>query len=124
MRVFLDTNIILDFLDDKRISHEKAKDLLVYLSENSYEIAISQDMLTTIFYITKTKEQKLGVLNFFEYILKNWIVSPFCDEDILSAIGICKNDINLDFEDVLQSLLAKSLNCESIYTNDKNFYDC
>ena len=120
MRVFLDTNIVLDLIDQHRTAHEKAKELMTALNEIDAEIVLSEDMLTTIFYIAKQKDK---VLELFDFALKYWIIAPFGKELIAEAINICKA-AKYDFEDVLQSLLAKKQHCEIIYTNDKNFYFC
>ena len=44
------------------LKHNSPVKLIEYLPLNNYEICISEDMLTTIYYITKKKD---SVLNFF-----------------------------------------------------------
>jgi len=52
----LDTNIVLDLLDNGRKNHLYAVEILDYTISNCLEILISEDMLTTIYYINKDKQ--------------------------------------------------------------------
>ena len=120
-KVFLDTNIILDFLDKKRPYHENATRLISMLIGEKTEIYISEDMLSTIFYIIKDKKR---VLLFFEMITKRWFVVPYGRELINEAIGVCLENKGQDLEDTLQCLCAKQNNCTFVITSDKGFVDC
>ncbi len=53
--IFLDTNIVLDILDSERKNHTIAKQLLEKIVIDEYSVTISEDMLSTIFYIIKNK---------------------------------------------------------------------
>lgn len=121
MKVFLDTNIILDFLDAKRPAHDQAVSIIQWLVSNSKEVFLSEDMLTTIYYISKNKPQ---VLDFFTTISRLWHIVPFGQSVIHEAIAICQQNISLDFEDTLQCLCAKANDCTTLITNDKGFYSC
>ena len=120
-KVFLDANIILDLLDSNRISHMASKKVFEKLIDQDWQIVISEDLLTTIYYIVKNKQV---VLEFFEMIIEQWDIVAFGKKSIIKAIVICKNNPSLDFEDVIQSLSAKISICNLIITNDNGFYDC
>ena len=120
-KVFVDANIVLDFLDSLRPLHDKSVILFNKLIENDHQLVITEDLLTVIYYIVKDKKK---VLLFLSTILKQWYIIPFGKEVISEAVAICIKDIRLDFEDVLQSLSAKNSGCSLIITNDKNFYNC
>ena len=120
-KIFLDTNIVLDFLDKKRPFHAQAKALMAKLIMEEYSIFISEDMLSTIFYISKEKEK---VLLFFETIIVKWLVVPYGVALISEAIRVCKTDKGQDLEDTLQCLCAKEHGCVCIVTSDKGFIDC
>ena len=81
---------------------------------------ISEDMLSTIFYINKDINQ---TLEFFKVITKRWEIVPFGKEVIKNAINLSLEK-NLDLEDMLQCLCAKENGCNTFITNDKKFYDC
>lgn len=120
-RVFLDTNIILDLLDSKRVNHQNAKDLLTETIEQNIEVFISEDMLSTIFYIIKDKKV---VLDFFEVIYEEWNIVSFGKSVIKEAIYLCKQNPNQDLEDTMQCLCAKENSCDIFITSDKKFIEC
>lgn len=117
-KIYLDTNTILDFLDEKRVRHKDTIELIKYTILNDYQIVISEDMLSTIFYIDSYR-----VLKFFQIIEDKWIISSFGKDVIKTAINISLEK-NLDLEDVLQCLCAKKNSCDILITNDNKFYDC
>ncbi len=53
--IFLDINIVLDMLNPQRVNNKQAIKLWNMLIVNKYTIMISEDMLSTIFYINKDK---------------------------------------------------------------------
>ena len=120
MRVYLDTNIIVDFLNPSREEYQNSRKLMQNLIDNKREITISEDMLSTFFYINN---EKSVTLNFFNTIQNSWTISPFGKYVVKNAIDLSIQN-NLDFEDVLQCLCAKENNCDVLITSDKNFYDC
>ena len=117
--VFVDTNIIIDFLDNEREHHQLAINLFQQLIEEEIAIYISEDMLSTIYFIIKDKQK---VLNFLEDIVDEWNIVPFGKDVIKEAIRLSKKNAR-DFEDMLQCLSAKKFGCVLI-TNDKSFVDC
>jgi predicted nucleic acid-binding protein len=121
MTLFLDTNIIIDLIEFTREEHQTAVNLLNSILKNKYQIVISEDMLTTIFYLAK--KDKLKALKFLDVIQKKWKIATFGRTIIKNAINISLKN-NLDLEDVLQCLCAKNHQCDTIITNDKYFYDC
>jgi len=119
-KIFLDINIVIDFLEQSRQRHHKAIELIEYLTVNNYNICISEDMLTTIYYISK---QKPLVLKFLKTITRRWNILHFGKEIISKAIAMSlEND--LDLEDLLQCLCAQASGCKVMITHDKSFYDC
>lgn len=119
-RLFLDVNVVVDLLVATRALHRPTKELIAYLTLNEYEIIISEDMLTTIFYLVKDKEK---VLEFFKVIQKRWSIASFGEELISEAIELSLEQKS-DFEDTIQCLCPKANGCEIIITSDKRFFDC
>jgi len=118
--VFLDTNIVLDIVNPKRINNKKAVELWNMLVLKKYTIMISEDMLSTIFYINKDKNQ---TLHFFRVITKRWQIVSFGKDVVKNAIDLSLEK-NLDLEGMLQCLCAKENGCKILITNDKKFHDC
>ena len=120
-KIFLDTNIVLDIIEPRRKSHEQALQLGEYLLLNDYEICISEDMITTIFYISSSKQESLIFIK--EVILVDWQIISFGKDIIKNAIDLSLEK-NLDLEDILQCFCAKENGCIAFITNDKKFHDC
>ena len=120
-KIYFDTNIVLDMIDPSRHNHSKSIQLLKKFGLQEYQIYISEDMLSTIYYISK---DKTSTLEFFENIIFiDWSILAFGTNVIKNATQEALQK-NLDLEDVLQCLCAKENGCQILITNDKKFYDC
>ncbi len=119
-KIFLDINIVIDIIDEARSSHLSAKNMLIKIIEQDYEIYISEDVITTIYYVLKGN---IKVLYFFKNIIKRWHVVPFGKDVIEESIDFSIQN-NSDLEDTLQCLCAKKHGCKIFITNDKKFIDC
>ena len=120
-KIYLDTNVVADIIDETRMNHTISLKLLKYLALNNYNIYISEDMLTTLYYILKDKKE---ILIFFKnLVFIDWNVSAFGLDVIKSATNLSLGN-SLDLEDVLQCLCAIQNGCEVLITNDNKFYDC
>ena len=118
-KVFLDANVVLDFLDSTREAHTTAVRLFDRLIDRRYGIATSEDILTTVYYVMKEKNV---VLDFFAYILREWEIVSFGSEILSKAVVLCRGDDSLDFEDVCQALAAVKSGCDAVISNDAGFY--
>jgi predicted nucleic acid-binding protein len=119
-RIFLDINVVIDFLEQSRKRHYVTIELIEHLVANNYDICISEDMLTTIYYISKEKRL---VLKFLKTVTRQWNILYFGKEIISEAIETAlEND--LDLEDLLQCICARVCGCNTLITQDKTFYDC
>ena len=117
-KVFLDINIVLDMLSPQRPNHKYHKKLLEKLS--SCEVFISEDMISTIYYIAKEKRK---VLDFFELVIQEWSIVPFGEKVIRESIRFAREN-DADLEDILQCFCAKEHGCEVLLTSDKKFVKC
>ncbi len=119
--IYLDTNIVADLLDPSRKGHKISLALLNKLLTDSWNIYISEDMLSTLYYISADKK---AALEFFKNVIfKDWNVSAYGIETMQEAVGLSLCN-SLDLEDILQCLCAKKNSSEILITNDKQFYDC
>ena len=120
-KVYLDTNVVADIIDTNRKNHTDALELLKKLIMNNYEISISEDMLSTLYYILNDKE---NTLQFFqEVVFVDWNVLVFGNSVLQNATKL-SFEKKIDFENLLQCLCAKENGCVFLVTNDKFFYDC
>jgi len=119
-KVFLDTNVRTLGTLGSRAKHQIAKNLISYLTLNGYQIVISEDMLSTIYYIDKDREK---ILLFFKTILRKWEIVSYGVTLIEEAIDISITK-SIDLEDLMQCLSAKKSHCDILITEDKGFYNC
>ena len=120
-RIFLDTNIVADFIDsDRPYYHDSITFYQTMMLQNA-QFCISEDMITTLYYISKDKEATLAFLQ--NVVFVDWEILTFGKELLNEAVqhSIEKQK---DLEDMLQCLCAKANGCDMFVTNDKNFYDC
>ena len=110
----------MGFTDSSRPRHLETTQLFSFLIKNDYNIFISEDMISTLFYISKDKKK---MLKFLEVIQTEWTISAFGKDVIKNAIKLSLSS-NLDLEDLLQCLCAKENGCEVLLTNDVKFLDC
>jgi predicted nucleic acid-binding protein len=119
-KIFLDINVVLDLINPSRERHNTSIKLLNLLIRRKYQIVISEDCISTVFYISNNKSK---VLKFFLKIQHNWIISKFGSIVINDALNLSLAK-NLDLEDILQCLCAKNNNCDIFITNDTTFHNC
>jgi predicted nucleic acid-binding protein len=119
--IFLDTNIVADMIDPKRRYHPEAIELLKRLMLGAYRIVISEDMVTTLYYISQDKEATLAFLEHIVY--EDWEVVPFGTELLKSATRHAMKEV-CDLEDTLQCLCAAKEGCSMVVTEDSSFVAC
>jgi len=119
-KIFLDTNIILDFIIPNRKYSHLSQQVLEKLAIDEYKIYISEDIISTTYYIAKS--HKVETIEFFQGALKFWNIVPF-GKDVLEASFDFALNNGCDLEDTLQCFCAKDNNC-ILLTNDKKFIDC
>lgn len=120
-KVFLDTNIVADVMNGARAHHKDAMRLLEKLISDDYVVCISEDMISTLYYISK---DKTSALEFFKNVIFiDWDILIFGKDILTEGIRISL-DNGVDLEDALQCLCAKNNGCNILITNDKKFLDC
>jgi len=120
-KIFLDTNIVVDMIDAKREHHKDSILLLKMFIIEGYEVFISEDMLSTLYFISKDKK---ATLEFFENIIYvDWNIMSYGQKVISEATNISLIK-GIDLEDTLQCLCAKNNGCNLLITNDKKFVNC
>ena len=119
--VFLDTNIVADMIDGGRERHNDSVRLLESLVKRQIRIVISEDMITTLFYISQDKKATLEFLLHVVYPL--WSVVPYGMALIREATNSAFRG-KTDLEDTLQCLCARKEGCAIVVTEDRGFVDC
>lgn len=124
-KIYLDTNIILDYLFEQRRDNEYSKNFLLDFAKKDYIFVTNNLNLNTIFYIgTSYYKQYEKIKEFLKYIHSDksqWEIYNLTDMDREFAFAYMDEHFGADFEDLQQYISAKNSNCEFIVTNDKNF---
>jgi len=121
VKVFLDANIIIDLLDTSRESSAFSLELFSTITDKNFDMTISEDILTTVYYVTKKSVPRKKLLSFFEMINDEFSILNFKKKIIKKTIKLCQSNSRLDFEDALQAICAGEYKCDIIITNDKKF---
>jgi predicted nucleic acid-binding protein len=114
-KIFLDTNIILDLLDNQRQCHKDAV-LLFELIDNGEVMAFfSESVVTTTDYILQKLLSKAFRAEFFEEISKKIQILSFSNMILDRALRLDFEDL----EDVILFQLALENKIDFFITNDK-----
>jgi predicted nucleic acid-binding protein len=114
-KIFLDTNIVLDILDDKRPFHSTAIELYQLIEENELDAYISETVLATTDYILQkkaSKETRTGLLteliDFLQIVSCN---NKTCRKALQSNFS--------DLEDAILYYMAVDHSLDYFISNDK-----
>lgn len=118
MKVFVDTNIFIDILLDRKPFSKDAK--MVYkLCENGLiEGYIAPITINNIYYVCRKAKEIESIKVYLADISTYFNIAPMNNESIIKA-----NRLNInDYEDALQYAMAMQETCEYIITrNGKDF---
>ena len=123
-KIFLDANILIDVLDNKRPTSKESAEIFSTLVRGvgKFKLLTSCDLLTTVYYFMV---KPLGEVSALEKIKKlNHIVKviEFGNKEVAEAIGLMeRNKKYKDLEDTIQYVMARKEKCDYIITNDKKF---
>jgi predicted nucleic acid-binding protein len=116
--VFLDTNIILDFLGERANFYEPAARILTLADKKKIKIYTSPSSISNTYYILSKYENTKAALEKIRLFRLLCFISIMDEEVIDKAI----NANFKDFEDAMQYFSALATNCEVIITrNEKDF---
>ena len=118
MKIFLDTNIVIDYLSNREPFGEKAKQIF-YLSESpDVELCVAALSFTTIYYVLRRQCEHRQLLELLEELRSLVTIVSIDEENIANAI---KSDFS-DFEDAVQYYAAFSANVDCIVTRNTKDY--
>ena len=117
-RLFLDTNIVIDFLGEREGFYEPAAKILTLADKKEIEILISPTSVTTVYYVLSKFESSKIALEKIRKFKMLCHISIMDDEVVEKAI----NSKFKDFEDAMQYFSSLASNCDIIITrNEKDF---
>ena len=117
-RIFIDTNIMLDFLGERKPFYQSAAKLATLAEQGKIKMIVSPISYTTInYFLSKNETSEVAKLK----LRKFKIISEICKLDE-RTIEKGLNSSFKDFEDSLQYYSAIDSNCDVIVTrNAKDF---
>ena len=117
-RIFIDTNIMLDFLGERKPFYQSAAKLATLAEQGKIKMIVSPISYTTVnYFLSKNETSEVAKLK----LRKFKIISEICKLDE-RTIEKGLNSSFKDFEDSLQYYSAIDSNCDVIVTrNAKDF---
>ncbi len=117
-KVFLDTNIVVDFLGERDNFYEPTAKILTLADKKKIKIFTSPVSISTVFYLLAKYENSKIALEKIRKFKLLCSISVMDDE----VVGKAMNSDFKDFEDAMQYYSAVATNCDLIITrNEKDF---
>lgn len=117
MRIFFDTNILLDFLLGRKPFCDSAQTLFELCKNKQIEGFVAAHSLSNMFYILR---KDLSNEERREFLLDICSIFSICGIDKQKIVSALKNNSFDDFEDGLQHECAVSEYLEAIITRNKD----
>jgi len=117
MRVFFDTNILLDQLDHRRTGYTVMLELEPLLSQKGIQPMCAWHSLSIIEYIGKKVFPAEVIHQILRGITQNYVIPSVGSAEAREAFTYLKDD----FEDAMQIATARAGRATYIITNDKKF---
>lgn len=117
-KVFLDSDVIIDFLTNRLPFSIESKKLFYFGKEKKIELYTSPLVLSNIFYVIgklENEKQALTKVNLLLSLLKITTISQ-------STVDKAKNSKFTDFEDALQNYSASEFNIQILCTRNIKDY--
>lgn len=115
MKVFVDTNVVLDFLLKRKDVFEDARTIMALGYNKRCELYMSSLSFSNIAYIARKELKGEALYNCFSEIRELLSVSPVTQVELDQAL-LLRGD---DFEDALQYFSAKTIGADCIVTRNK-----
>ena len=117
-KIFLDTNIIIDFLVEREVFYEPAAKIMTLADRKKIKIFTSPSSISNSYYLLSKYENTKTALEKIRKFKVLCSISMMDDEVVEKAI----NSDFKDFEDAMQYFSALASNCDLIVTrNEKDF---
>ena len=117
-KIFLDTNVVIDFLGERKPFYESVAKILTLADNKKVKVFTSPTAISTTYYIlTKFEGSKVALEKIRKFKL-------LCDISVMNSEVIDKaiSSNFKDFEDAMQYFSAIATNCDLIITrNEKDF---
>ena len=113
-KIFLDSNIVLDFLDNKRPHHEQAVSLFLEIESGLYEAFISETVITNTDYILRKQATRAQRVSLYNDLLRLLNLLPCSAHTCQAAFRV----EFVDIEDCILYQIATEAHLDYFITND------
>jgi predicted nucleic acid-binding protein len=117
MKVLLDTNVIMDALQERQPFDAAAKEILRKAQGGAFAAMFTANAAADIFYLYSRARDTKAARSALEFLLGQYGVVDVTHGDCLNALKL-SND---DFEDALVSVCAARVAADCIVTRDEGF---
>lgn len=115
-KIFLDTNIIIDFLGKRGTFYEPIAKILTLADRKQLQVFTSANAIVNAYYILSRTEAKEKVLDKIRRLKVICMISPLNEAVVMKAIY---SDFK-DFEDAIQYHSAMAQECDTIITRNES----
>ena len=116
MKLFLDTNILLDFILTGRSRNETVQVIFDFLKSSRIETFVTTQSILDMVYIAEKEGQGKSKTDFFI----NWMLNHFNVRSLdVFDLKLALEDPHPDFEDNAQIARAEDQRCDVFLTSDK-----
>ena len=117
MIVLLDTNILLDALQERQPFDIEAKEILKRSQNGEINCLFTANAATDIFYIYSRARDVKSAKIALDFLLTHYGVVSVTHEDCINALSLPMDD----FEDAVVVICAQKANADYIITRDEKF---
>jgi predicted nucleic acid-binding protein len=117
MTVLLDTNIIMDALQERRPFDAAAKEILRRSQNGEFTCLFTANAATDIFFLYNKARDLQSARAALSYLLTHYGVVSVTQEDCIAAMSVGIDD----FEDALVTVCAAKAKVDCIVTRDEKF---
>ena len=119
MKVFIDTNVILDFYDSERGHYQPAAIVFDLASRGEIELSVCGLSFVTAFFLLHGKYDKTLLYEKMRALFKLCNVTPVDTTIIEKALSQERRD----FEDAVQYFSSKTIDADIILTRDRKGFN-
>ena len=120
MKAFIDTNLVLDVLAQRRPFYENSARIWELVETRNLKGSLSATTITDIFYILKKQLGPEKAYDFVNKIMMVFDITSISQADIRKALNLGFKD----FEDALQVVCAKKIGAKYLITrNTEDFQE-
>jgi len=117
MTVILDTNIIMDALQERQPFDAEAKEILLRAQNAEFTCYFTANTATDIFYLYRRARDLKSARQVLDFLLATYKIVSVTHEDCVNAMAVPIED----FEDALVSACAKKVEADYIISRDEEF---